>query len=69
MKTLRFLLEKEFRQLLRNRQLMRTLLLAPLIQLILLPLAADYSVKNIAIAVTDNDHSPSSQRLDRKSNV
>jgi len=63
MKTLVFLLEKEFRQLLRNRQLLRTLLLAPLIQLILLPLAADYSVKNINIAVTDNDHSPSSQRL------
>src|SRR6201996_7624179 len=63
MKTLRFLLEKEFRQLLRNKQLIRTLLLAPLIQLILLPLAADYSVKNIEVAVTDNDHSPSSQRL------
>jgi ABC-2 type transport system permease protein len=63
MKTLLFLLEKEFRQLLRNRQLMRTLLLAPLIQLILLPLAADYTVKDIHIAVTDNDHSPSSQRL------
>ena len=63
MKTLYFLLEKEFRQLLRNRQLMRTLLLAPLIQLILLPLAADYTVKDIHIAVTDNDHSPSSQRL------
>ena len=42
---------------------MRTLLLAPLIQLILLPLAADYTVKDIHIAVTDNDHSPSSQRL------
>jgi len=63
MKTLYFILEKEFRQLLRNRQLMRTLLLAPLIQLILLPLAADYTVKNIQIAVTDNDHSPTSQRL------
>ncbi len=63
MKTLFFLLEKEFRQLLRNKQLMRTLLLAPLIQLILLPLAADYTVKDIQIAVTDNDHSPSSQRL------
>lgn len=63
MKTLRFLLEKEFRQLLRNRQLMRTLLLAPLIQLIILPLAADYTVKNIEIAVVDYDHSPSSQRL------
>ena len=66
MKSLRFLLEKEFRQLFRNRQLMRTLLLAPLIQLILLPMAADYSVKNIAIAVTDNDHSTTSRRLIEK---
>ncbi|HEV2478763.1 MAG TPA: ABC transporter permease, partial [Puia sp.] len=66
MKTLRFLLEKEFRQLLRNRQLMRTLLLAPLIQLILLPMAADYSVKDIGIAVTDNDHSTTSRRLIEK---
>lgn len=63
MKTLYFLLEKEFRQLLRNRQLLRTLIIAPCIQLILLPLAADYSVKNISIAVVDNDHSPFSQRL------
>ena len=45
---------------------MRTLLLAPLIQLILLPTAADYSVKNIAIAVTDNDHSTTSRRLIEK---
>ena len=66
MNTLGFILEKEFRQLLRNRQLMRTLLLAPLIQLILLPLAADYSVKDIAIAVTDNDHSTTSRRLIEK---
>ncbi|HTI89170.1 MAG TPA: ABC transporter permease [Puia sp.] len=63
MRTLRFLLEKEFRQILRNRQLLRTLLIAPLIQLILLPLAADYSVKNISLAVVDNDHSPFSQKL------
>ena len=32
MRTLLFLLDKEFRQMLRNRQLLRTLLLAPLIQ-------------------------------------
>ena len=63
MRTLRFLLEKEFRQILRNRQLLRTLLIAPLIQLILLPLAADYSVKNISLVVIDNDHSPFSQKL------
>lgn len=63
MRTLRFLLEKEFRQILRNRQILSTLLIAPLIQLILLPLAADYSVKNISLAVVDNDHSPFSQKL------
>src|SRR5882757_1665687 len=63
MSTLSFLLEKEFRQLLRNKQLLRTLIIAPVIQLILLPLAADYSVKNISIAIVDNDHSTFSQKL------
>jgi ABC-2 type transport system permease protein len=63
MNSLLFLLEKEFRQLLRNKQLLRTLLIAPVIQLILLPLAADYSVKNISIAVVDNDHSTFSRKL------
>jgi ABC-2 type transport system permease protein len=63
MKTLRFLLEKEFRQILRNKQIIRILIIAPVIQLILLPLAADYSVKNISIAVVDNDHSTYSQKL------
>jgi ABC-2 type transport system permease protein len=66
MRTLRFLLEKEFRQLLRSKQLLQLLVLAPLIQLLLLPMAADYSVKNIAIAVTDNDHSTTSRRLIEK---
>ncbi|TDW96128.1 ABC transporter permease [Dinghuibacter silviterrae] len=66
MRTFLFLLEKEFRQMLRNRQLLSILLIAPLIQLILLPLAADYTVKNIAMAVVDQDHSPSSRRLIEK---
>ena len=34
--------------------------------MILLPLAADYSVKNISIAVVDNDHSTTSRRLIEK---
>lgn len=63
MKTLLFLLEKEFRQVLRNRQMIGILILAPVIQLLLLPLAADYSVKNISIAVLDNDHSTFSRKL------
>jgi ABC-2 type transport system permease protein len=63
MKTLLFLLEKEFRQILRNRQTLRVLIIAPVIQLLLLPLAANYTVKNIAIAVVDHDHSTFSRRL------
>ncbi|MFI5152775.1 MAG: ABC transporter permease [Chitinophagales bacterium] len=63
MRTLFFLLEKEGRQILRNRGILSTLIIAPLIQLILLPLAADYSVKNIQIGVVDNDHSTFSQKL------
>jgi len=66
MRTLLFLLEKEFRQLLRSKQLIGILLIAPLIQLILLPMAADYSVKNISIAVVDNDHSTTSRKLIEK---
>lgn len=66
MKTLFFLLEKEFRQILRNKGVLRTLLIAPVIQLILLPLAANFSVKNITIAVVDNDHSTYSQCLINK---
>ncbi|MDB5228769.1 MAG: transporter permease [Bacteroidota bacterium] len=66
MRTLIFLLEKEFRQMMRNKQLMSLLIIAPLIQLILLPLAANYSVKNINIAIVDNDHSTISQRMIHK---
>jgi len=39
------------------------LLVLPIIQLLVLPLAANYEVKNINIAVVDHDHSPYSQKL------
>ncbi len=35
----------------------------PVIQLLILPLAADYEIKNINIAVVDNDHSTYSRKL------
>ncbi len=35
----------------------------PIVQLIILPLAADYEVKNINIATVDHDHSTYSQKL------
>jgi ABC-2 type transport system permease protein len=66
MRSLRFLLEKEFRQMFRSKGLVRTLFIVPIIQLIIFPLAANYSVKNISLAVVDNDHSGFSQQLINK---
>jgi len=66
MRTLLFILEKEFRQLMRNKQLINILLIAPIMQLILLPQAANFTVKNIHICVIDNDHSTTSLKMIQK---
>lgn len=63
MRTLKFLLEKEFRQIFRNKALLPLLFLAPLMQLLILPLAADYEIKNVNLAVVDQDKSSYSQKL------
>lgn len=63
MRTVRFLLQKEFRQIFRNRAIIAMICVMPVIQLAVLPWAADYEVKNINLAVTDHDHSTYSQQL------
>ncbi len=66
MSTLIFLLQKEFRQIFRNKALLPMIFVMPVVQLIIMPLAADYEVKNINIAIVDHDHSAYSQRLVNK---
>lgn len=63
MRTLKFLLKKEFKQIFRNKSLLPMIFVAPIIQLLILPLAADYEVKNINISIVDHDHSTYSQKL------
>lgn len=63
MRTLRFLLEKEFRQIFRNKAILRLIIALPIIQLIVMPLAADYEIKNVNLSVVDHDHSPYSRSL------
>jgi len=63
MKTLIFLLEKEFRQVFRDPAILRMLFIMPVIQLIVLPLAANYEVKNINIDIIDHDKSDFSSEL------
>jgi ABC-2 type transport system permease protein len=66
MKTIFIILRKEFRQIFRNPLILRMILMMPIIQLIVLPLAADYEIKSIQLSVVDQDHSSYSQRLIQK---
>lgn len=63
MRTIRFLLEKEFRQIFRNRAILLMIMVMPVMQLLILPFAANYEVKNINLSVVDHDHSGYSQKL------
>ncbi|MBL0273838.1 MAG: ABC transporter permease [Chitinophagaceae bacterium] len=66
MRTLKFLLQKEFRQIFRDPSILRVILIMPVIQLLILPWAADYEMKNIKLAVVDQDHSDYSRQLINK---
>lgn len=65
MKTLLFLLEKEFRQVFRDKAILRMLFIMPVIQLVVLPMAANYEVKDVSVTVVDHDHSDFSRHLIR----
>ncbi len=66
MRSLRFLLQKEFRQIFRDPAILRIIFIMPMIQLLVLPLAADYEMKNIKLSVVDHDHSSYSRQLINK---
>lgn len=63
MRNLSFILQKEFRQIFRDTTILRMMFIMPILQLILIPLAADYEVKHLSISVIDQDHSSYSRRL------
>lgn len=63
MRTLKFLLQKEFRQIFRDKSILRMIFIMPAMQLIVLPWAADYEIKNINIVVVDHDQSSYTQQL------
>ena len=63
MRTIKFLLRKEFKQIFRNKSILALIIVMPVMQLLILPLAANYEVKNINLSVVDHDHSSYSQQL------
>lgn len=63
---IKFLIEKEFKQLLRNSFLPRLILIFPCMIMLLMPWAVNLEIKNIQLNIVDNDHSVISQRLVNK---
>jgi ABC-2 type transport system permease protein len=66
MRTLLILLQKEYKQIFRNKMLLRMILALPIVQLIVIPLAADFEIKNINVAFVDHDRSVWSRQLAQK---
>src|SRR5690606_8818064 len=63
MRILRFLLRKEFLQIVRDPVLMRMILIMPLVQLLVLAHAVTFEVRSARMYVVDEDHSASSRGL------
>jgi ABC-2 type transport system permease protein len=63
---LKYLLEKEFKQIRRNSFMPKIILIFPCMALLVLPWAANYEIRNINLSVIDNDHSQYSTQLINK---
>ena len=63
MKTILFIVQKEFRQIFRNKGMLPIIFVLPLFQLLVLSNAASFEIKNIKFSYVDNDHTKSSREL------
>ena len=66
MRRLLFIIQKEFIQVLRNRAILPLLGIAPIVQLIVLSYAASNEIRNVNIAIIDQDRSAYSHLLIQK---
>lgn len=63
MRTLRFMLRKEFLQIFRDRFMLRMAIVMPIVQLLVLSSAATFEIKSARMYVVDLDHSTTSRGL------
>ncbi len=69
MKTIGYIIQKEFKQIFRNKGMLPIIFILPILQLVILSNAATYEVKNIKFAYIDNDHTSTSRSLIEKFNA
>ncbi|MDZ7719331.1 MAG: ABC transporter permease [Balneolaceae bacterium] len=63
MKTIQFILQKEFLQIFRNKAMLPILFVMPIVQLLILSFAATYELKEATFALVDFDQSSLSREL------
>ncbi|MFW5707764.1 MAG: ABC transporter permease [Bacteroidota bacterium] len=63
MRTILFILQKEFIQIFRDKTMLPMIILVPIIQMLILVNAATFELKNISIVVVNQDMSASSRQL------
>ena len=69
MKTILYIIQKEFKQIFRNKGMLPIIFVLPLIQLVILANAATFEVKNIKFGYIDNDHTSTSRALIERFNA
>lgn len=69
MKTIGYIIQKEFKQIFRNKGMLPIIFILPILQLVILSNAATYEVKNIKFAYIDYDHTSTSRALIEKFNA
>jgi ABC-2 type transport system permease protein len=69
MKTIGYIIQKEFKQIFRNKGMLPIIFILPLVQLVILANAATFEIKNIKFAYIDNDHTTISRALIEKFNA
>ena len=69
MKTILYIIQKEFKQIFRNKGMLPIIFVLPIIQLIILSNAATFEVKNIKFGYIDNDHTSTSRALIERFNA
>ncbi|MEN8223717.1 MAG: ABC transporter permease [Bacteroidota bacterium] len=63
MRTIIFILQKEFIQVFRNKTMLPIIFVVPIIQLLVLSFTATFEIKNVNLFVVDQDKSPASREL------
>jgi len=63
---LKYLIEKEFKAIMRNKFLPKLIVVFPVMMMLIMPWAANLDIKDIKVAVVDNDRSQLSAKLIHK---